>query len=447
MPELPDISLYIERLTERVRGQTLLKVRLASPFLVRTAVPPLSAAYGRVVQGFERIGKRIVFDLGDELYMVLHLMIAGRLRWREIGAKVPNKVGLCAFDFPEGSLILTEASSKKRAALHMVQGKAALRAIDPGGIDVLNSSVQDFRQALTRENHTIKRSLTDPRILSGIGNAYSDEILHHARLSPIRFTQKMTDDEFARLHASTKIVLERWIELLREELGVGAFPEQVTAFRKGMAVHGRYGQPCPDCGAKVQRIAYADNETNYCARCQTGGKLLADRSLSRLLRDDWPKTLTELEERAQARAPQTAPARIVIEAPPAQTKVALTDEPIARVQTAAARTSDAAPRVETEAARATVKRPRTKKTAAHTHEATPRVETDTEITAPHAEAKAPRSNQRADLVKTAASRTQNLAREKAAPVANAKNPPAKRKSSTAPIAKKASARSPKASRG
>jgi formamidopyrimidine-DNA glycosylase len=307
MPELPDISLYIERLRERVCGQPLSQVRLASPFLVRTAVPPLTAAHGRVVQDFSRIGKRIVFHLGDELFMVLHLMIAGRLRWRDLGAPVPKKVGLCAFDFPEGSLILTEASSKKRAALHMVQGSDALQAIDPGGIDVLSSSLEAFTEALTRENHTIKRSLTDPRILSGIGNAYSDEILHHARLSPIRLTSKMSADEFKRLHASTKIVLERWIARLRDELGPGAFPEQVTAFRKGMAVHGRYGEPCPDCGAKVQRIAYADNETNYCARCQTDGKLLADRSLSRLLRDDWPKTLTELEERAQARAPRPEP--------------------------------------------------------------------------------------------------------------------------------------------
>jgi formamidopyrimidine-DNA glycosylase len=307
MPELPDIALYIERLCERVRGQALTQVRLASPFLVRTAVPPLTAANGRVVEDFSRIGKRIVFHLGDELYMVLHLMIAGRLRWRELGAAVPKKVGLCAFDFPSGSLILTEASSKKRAALHMVQGREALAAIDPGGIDVLNSSLEAFREALKRENHTIKRSLTDPRVLSGIGNAYSDEILHHARLSPIRFTQKMSDEEYARLHVSTKFVLRRWIELLREELGPGAFPEQVTAFRKGMAVHGRYGEPCPDCGAKVQRIAYADNETNYCARCQTDGKLLADRSLSRLLRDDWPKTLTELEERAQARPARAKP--------------------------------------------------------------------------------------------------------------------------------------------
>ena len=301
MPELPDITLYIERLTARVVGQPLLQVRLASPFLVRTAVPPLSAAHGRVVQGFERIGKRIVFDMGDELFLVLHLMIAGRLRWRDAGAPIHKKLGLAAFDFPHGSVMLTEASSKKRAALHVIHGRAALAAVDPGGIDVLASTLEDFSVALTRENHTIKRSLTDPRVLSGIGNAYSDEILHHAGLSPARLTQKMTPDELARLHASCKTVLQKWIELLRAELGPDGFPEQVTAFHDAMAVHGRYGKPCPVCGASVQRIAYADNETNYCARCQTGGKLLADRSLSRLLKDDWPKTLSELEERALVR--------------------------------------------------------------------------------------------------------------------------------------------------
>jgi formamidopyrimidine-DNA glycosylase len=301
VPELPDITLYIERLSERVLGQPLQQVRLSSPFLVRTAVPPLTAAYGRSVHEFSRIGKRIVFHMGDELYLVLHLMIAGRLRWRESGTAVPKKVGLCAFDFPAGSLLLTEASSKKRAALHVVSGEAALRAIDPGGIDVLRSPFTTFRAALGRENHTLKRALTDPRILSGIGNAYSDEILHHARLSPVRLTNKLSAEELARLHASCASVLQHWTDRLRSELEPDAFPEHVTAFREGMAVHGRYGQPCPDCGAKVQRIAYASNETNYCASCQTGGKLLADRSLSRLLKDDWPKTLTELEERAQAR--------------------------------------------------------------------------------------------------------------------------------------------------
>jgi formamidopyrimidine-DNA glycosylase len=302
MPELPDISLYIERLSQRLIGQPLSQVRLASPFLVRTAVPPLSAAHGRTVQAFERIGKRIVFDLSGELYLVLHLMIAGRLRWRDPGSPMHKKLGLAAFDFPNGSLLLTEASSKKRAALHVVEGRAALEAIDPGGIDVMRSSLAAFSAALTRENHTLKRTLTDPRVLSGIGNSYSDEILHHARMSPIRMTQKLTHEELKRLHASCKYVLEDWTQRLRDELGPEAFPEKVSAFREGMAVHGRYGEPCPVCGSKVQRIAYADNETNYCARCQNGDKLLADRSLSRLLRDDWPKTLTELEERALARA-------------------------------------------------------------------------------------------------------------------------------------------------
>jgi formamidopyrimidine-DNA glycosylase len=303
MPELPDITLYVERLIDQFQGQTLETVRLASPFLVRTAVPPLSAAYGRKLQDCSRIGKRIVFDFGEELYLVLHLMIAGRLRLRDHGTAVPKKVGLCAFDFTNGSLLLTEASSKKRAALHVVSGKAGLLAIDPGGIDVLKSTLKQFSAALTRENHTIKRSLTDPRILSGIGNAYSDEILHYARMSPVRQTNKFTPEEFARLHDACKHVLKDWTERLRSELGPDGFPEIVTAFREGMAVHGRYGKPCPVCGAKVQRIAYADNETNYCAHCQTDGKLLADRSLSRLLKDDWPKTLTELEEKTQARVP------------------------------------------------------------------------------------------------------------------------------------------------
>ena len=307
MPELPDITVYIERLRQRVVGQPLQQVRLSSPFLVRTAVPPLSAANGRSVQDFSRIGKRIVFHMGDQLFLVLHLMVAGRLRWRDAGAVVPKKVGLCAFDFPNGTLLLTEASTKKRAALHVVSGEVALHAIDPGGIDVLSSTLPAFIAALTRENHTLKRALTDPRILSGIGNAYSDEILHHARLSPVRLTQKLTADEFARLHASCAQVLQRWTQRLRDELEPDGFPEHVTAFREGMAVHGRYGRPCPDCGAQVQRIAYASNETNYCANCQTEGKLLADRSLSRLLKDDWPKTLTELEERAQARATRARP--------------------------------------------------------------------------------------------------------------------------------------------
>jgi formamidopyrimidine-DNA glycosylase len=322
MPELPDISLYIERLSERLVGQPLTQVRLASPFLVRTAVPPLSAAHGRTVQAFERIGKRIVFDLSGDLFLVLHLMIAGRLRWRDPGAAMHKKLGLAAFDFANGSLLLTEASSKKRAALHVVEGRAALDAIDPGGIDVLRSSLAAFSAALTRENHTVKRTLTDPRVLSGIGNSYSDEILHHARMSPIRMTQKLTHEELKRLQASCKYVLEYWTQRLRDELGADAFPEHVTAFREGMAVHGRYGQPCPVCGSKVQRIAYADNETNYCARCQNDDKLLADRSLSRLLRDDWPRTLSELEERALARA-QPKDLRAVAKPKPARSKKTL----------------------------------------------------------------------------------------------------------------------------
>jgi formamidopyrimidine-DNA glycosylase len=309
MPELPDITLYIECLRERVQGAVLERVRLASPFLLRTAVPPLTAAHGRKVEGFSRIGKRIVFEMGDELYLVLHLMIAGRLRFREAGAPIHKKLGLCAFDFASGSLMLTEASSKKRASLHVISGKAALAAMDPGGIDVMACSVAEFSAALKRENHTIKRSLTDPRILSGIGNAYSDEILHRAKMSPIRMTQKMTPEEYKRLHKATRAVLKEWIVRLRGELAPGAFPEHVTAFRKEMAVHGRYGEPCPVCGAKVQRIAYADNETNYCAQCQTEGKLLADRSLSRLLKDDWPRTLAELEERALARVPAPKPGK------------------------------------------------------------------------------------------------------------------------------------------
>lgn len=297
MPELPDITVYIERLTQKLVSQPLEAVRVASPFLVRTAVPPLSSAVGRSVQGFERIGKRIVFDMGDELFLVLHLMIAGRLRLRERGTPNHKKLGLMAFDFPSASLMFTEASSKKRASLHVVQGRVALAAMDPGGIDVMSSTLPQLTAALTRENHTLKRALTDPRILSGIGNAYSDEILHHAKLSPVRLTSKLTAAEIKRLHASCKVVLQLWVKRLRAELGPDGFPDRVTAFHDDMAVHGRYGKPCPVCGAKVQRIAYADNETNYCARCQTNGKLLADRSLSRLLHDDWPRTLEELEER------------------------------------------------------------------------------------------------------------------------------------------------------
>jgi len=296
VPELPDVTVYIEALTDRVLGEPLEKVRVASPSLLRTFSPRLSEAEGRRVAGASRLGKRIVLELDGGLFLVIHLMIAGRLRWRERGVKVPKKVGLAAFDFPAGSLLLTEASPKKRAALHVLGSREALDELDPGGIDVLDASVDSFREALTRENHTLKRALTDPHLFSGIGNAYSDEILHRARLSPVTLTSRLSDEEVARLFAATTGTLTDWIERTRREVGDG-FPEKVTAFREGMAVHGRAGEPCPDCGTKVQRIAYADNETNYCPTCQTGGRLLADRALSRLLAGDWPKTLEELEEK------------------------------------------------------------------------------------------------------------------------------------------------------
>jgi formamidopyrimidine-DNA glycosylase len=295
VPELPDVDVYVVHLQRRIAGATLEHIRLASPFVLRSVEPPLREAGGKVVSGVSRMGKRIVIALEDDLAVVIHLMIAGRLRWRERGAKIPGKLGLAAFDFSTGTLLLTEASTKKRASLHLVRGGEALRAMDPGGIDPLSAPLPDFAAALRRENHTVKRSLTDPRIFSGIGNAYSDEILWAARMSPVRLTQKMTDDEIARLRDATRETLESWRDrLLREG---DDFPEKVTAFRDGMAVHGRFRQPCPECGSPVQRIAYAENEANYCARCQTGGKLLADRSLSRLMHDDWPKTLGELEER------------------------------------------------------------------------------------------------------------------------------------------------------
>jgi formamidopyrimidine-DNA glycosylase len=294
MPELPDVELYIDRLRAYVQGHPLSAVRLASPFLVRTADPPLRSAEGRRVIGFRRLGKRIVFELEGDLFLVLHLMIAGRLRWHPPAAAIPKKIGLAAFDFPHGTLVLTEASSKKRAALHVVQGEAALATHDPGGLEPLKASLPAFAAALQRENHTLKRTLTDPRVFSGIGNAYSDEILHRARLSPVRWTQRLAPEEIERLYAATRDVLQAWLQRLRDEVGEG-FPDKVTAFRDGMAVHGRFREPCPVCGAPVQRIAYADNETNYCARCQNEGRLLADRSLSRLLKGDWPKTLEELE--------------------------------------------------------------------------------------------------------------------------------------------------------
>lgn len=298
MPELPDVEVYLLHLRRRVVGQVLERARVASPFLVRSFEPPLREADGRRVESVRRLGKRVVFDLEGDLHLVLHLMIAGRLRWRPPGAKVPAKVGLAAFDFAAGTLLLTEASPKKRASLHVVRGDAAVRALDPGGIEPLDVDVAEFAAALRRENHTVKRSLTDPHLISGIGNAYSDEILWRAQMSPVRLTQKMTDEELARLHEAVQATLRDWTERLARAAG-DDFPEKVTAFRDDMAVHGRYKLPCPRCGAPVQRIAYADNEANYCARCQTGGKLLADRGLSRLLKGDWPKTLDELELRMQ----------------------------------------------------------------------------------------------------------------------------------------------------
>ena len=294
MPELPDISAYIAALEPRVLDQPLEHIRLASPFLLRTVDPPLSSLHGHKVIGLRRIGKRIAFGFEDDLWLVLHLMIAGRLHWRAAGAKLAGRNQLAAFDFPLGSLVLTEAGAKRRASLHVLKGQDALRAIDPGGIDVFAANLDDFRAALTAENRTLKRALTDPRIVSGIGNAYSDEILHAAQLSPISLTHKLSPEEWERLYLATRSTLQHWIdELVRE--AKNKFPEKVTAFRDDMAVHGRFGQPCPRCGEKIQRIRYADNETNYCARCQTGGKVLADRSLSRLLGKDWPRTMEELE--------------------------------------------------------------------------------------------------------------------------------------------------------
>jgi formamidopyrimidine-DNA glycosylase len=294
MPELPDIAAYITALEARIVGQPIERVRLASVFLLRTAQPPITNAEGRVVRELQRIGKRIAIGVDGDLWLVLHLMIAGRLHWRSPNAKLAGRQSLAAFDFPSGSLVLTEAGTKRRASLHVLAGEEGLRSIDPGGIDIFTSDLNSFRDALTAENRTLKRALTDPRIVSGIGNAYSDEILHAAQLSPVTLTHKLGPDEWERLFAATRDTLTLWIDRLRAEAEV-AFPEKVTAFRKEMAVHGRYGEPCPRCGEKIQRIRYADNETNYCARCQTGGKVLADRGLSRLLRSDWPRTLEELE--------------------------------------------------------------------------------------------------------------------------------------------------------
>jgi formamidopyrimidine-DNA glycosylase len=296
LPELPDVAVYLEALGRRILGARLERVRLLTPFLLRSVDPPLSAVAGTTVTGLRRLGKRLVIALDQELFLVIHLMIAGRLHWKPAGAKPPGKIGLAAFDFSTGTLTMTEAGTKKRASLDVVRGEAALRAHDPGGIEVLDADLAAFRAALTTENHTLKRVLTDPRVFSGIGNAYSDEILHRARLSPVRLSQALDEDELRRLHEATRVVLTEWVERLRREAGEG-FPEGVTAFRPDMAVHGRYGKPCPVCGAPVQRIVYAENETNYCARCQTGGRMLADRSLSRLLHSDWPKTLDEWEAR------------------------------------------------------------------------------------------------------------------------------------------------------
>ena len=296
MPELPDVAIYIESLDRHIAGARLEDIRLFNPFLLRTVDPPIAAAKGKRVGASHRIGKRIVIGLEDDLFLVIHLMIAGRLRWRKPGAKPPGKLGLAAFDFADGTLMFTEAASKKRASLHVVRGATALAEHDPGGIEPRDCALETFAQALTGENHTLKRSLTDPHLFSGIGNAYSDEILHRARLSPLRMSQKLTDEEISRLFHATRDTLTEWTERLRAQTGDG-FPDKVTAFHDEMAVHGRYREPCPDCGSPVQRIAYAENKCNYCATCQNEGRLLADRSLSRLLKKDWPRTLDELERK------------------------------------------------------------------------------------------------------------------------------------------------------
>ncbi len=294
MPELPDIAAYLSALQPRIVAQPIRQVRLASPFLLRTVQPPVTSVQGRVVRELRRVGKRIAIGVEGDLWLVLHLMIAGRLHWRPPEAKLAGRKSLVAFDFPNGSLVLTEAGTQHRASLHVLAGEEGLRSLDPGGIDIFVNDLDSFRNALKAENRTLKRALTDPRIVSGVGNAYSDEILHAAQLSPITHTHKLEPQEWERLFATTRDTLRFWIDRLRAEAEAG-FPEKVTAFRKDMAVHGRYGEPCPRCGEKIQRVRYANNETNYCARCQTGGRVLADRSLSRLLRSDWPRTLEELE--------------------------------------------------------------------------------------------------------------------------------------------------------
>ena len=296
MPELPDIVVYIEALEARVRGRILRSVRIASPLLLRTVDPPLDECLGKRVVRFRRLGKRIAFGLEDDLWLVLHLMIAGRLRWRPSGAKIPRRLGLAAFDFPNGTLVLTEAGSKKRASLHVARGERAVEKLHRSGLEVLEASLEEFERAIRARNRTLKRALTDPSVCSGIGNAYSDEILHRARLSPLALTKRLDRAQARRLYTSTRQVLLEWTRRVREECG-GGFPKKVTAFREGMAVHGRYGKPCPECGDPVQRIRYASRETNYCARCQTKGRLLADRSLSRLLRSDWPRSLDKVSKR------------------------------------------------------------------------------------------------------------------------------------------------------
>jgi formamidopyrimidine-DNA glycosylase len=304
MPELPDVELYIGTLTPRILRQPLEQLRIGNPFIVRTIDPPPAALAGRIVVDVRRMGKRIVIGLSGDLFIVLHLMIAGRLRWRDRGAAIPGKVGLAAFDFPTGTAILTEAGSRRQASIHLVQGSGAVAAMNPGGLEIAEATLEEFSARLREENHTVKRTLTDPHVFSGIGNAYSDEILHAARLSPLKMTTALSQEEIERLFGATRDVLVGWTRRLREETG-DQFPEKVTAFREGMAVHGRYGKPCPTCGAPVQRIVYARNEANYCSRCQTGGRLLSDRSLSRLLREDWPKTLDELERRRGKPGPDT----------------------------------------------------------------------------------------------------------------------------------------------
>ena len=307
MPELPDVEVYVEAIATRAVGQPLVAVRLGSPFLLRSADPPLRTAEGKRVLGVRRLGKRIVLALEDDLFLALHLMIAGRLHWKERGARLPGRVGLAGFDFPEGTLVLTEAGTKRRAALHLVRGEAALAALDRGGLEPLGASREDFEAALRRGNHTLKRALTDPALFSGIGNAYSDEILHRARLSPVKLTSRLDADEVARLQAATQEILTEWTDRLRRE-AAGGFPEGVTAFRPEMAVHGRHRQPCPVCGTPVQRIVRAENEVNYCPRCQTGGQILSDRSLARLLKEDWPRTIEELEKNPALAGPRPAAA-------------------------------------------------------------------------------------------------------------------------------------------